>query len=80
MDKEMMCAICGKYIIPTKEGRGSISIEILLWFLIIPGLTYSIWRLTSKRKVCPFCKSVHIFSLDSRIGNQLMTEFLKNKK
>ncbi len=36
--------------------RGSFWIEIVLWLcFIVPGLIYSIWRLTTKGYVCPKC-------------------------
>jgi len=53
MKKCTMCEYVGKEKTHTK---GSIVIELILWiFFIIPGLVYSIWRLTSREKVCPNC-------------------------
>lgn len=54
---KMKCALCG-YVGPAKRvTKGSFLIELLLWFFfIIPGLIYSIWRLSNKVKICPKCK------------------------
>jgi len=80
MAKEMMCPNCGNYIVPEKKVRGSIFIEIVLWlFLIIPGLIYSIWRLSSKYKACPVCGNVNIVPVDSPKGKQLMAAFQNNQ-
>lgn len=43
------------------EGRvrvyGSMLIEIILWmFLVIPGLIYSIWRMSNTRIICSQCE------------------------
>lgn len=49
-----MCNFVGKEIYHTS---GSILIEIFLWAcFLFPGLLYSIWRLASRKKVCPRCK------------------------
>lgn len=52
------CMTCGADGKPTKNTRGSIWIEIVLWLMfIVPGLIYSIWRLTTRREVCAACGS-----------------------
>ena len=39
-----------------KITKGSIGVEILLWlFFIIPGLIYSVWRVSSRYDGCPKC-------------------------
>lgn len=49
-----MCGFIGKEVSFTK---GSILIEIFLWCIFFfPGFLYSIWRLTTRSKVCPNCK------------------------
>jgi ssDNA-binding Zn-finger/Zn-ribbon topoisomerase 1 len=35
---------------------GSFAIELFLWLLLlVPGLIYSIWRLTARHQACPVC-------------------------
>ena len=71
-----ICAKCGTKTKPITVTRGTIWIEIVLWlFLLIPGIVYTIWRLTSKYKACSICKSPDIVPLDSPRGKKLTTEF-----
>lgn len=52
------CMTCGTSGLPKVITKGSIFIEIFLWLcLIVPGLIYSIWRLSSRHKACPSCGS-----------------------
>lgn len=79
---EMVCKNCG-FIGPVrKTTRGNLLIEIILWLLlIIPGICYSIWRLISKRRICPKCGSINLIPLDSPLGAELAKELerLKHK-
>ena len=44
--------------------RGSFGIEVVLWLcFIVPGLIYSIWRLTTKGYVCPKCDYRYVAKL-----------------
>lgn len=69
----MHCMTCGTDAPPTKRTRGSIIIEIILWImLIVPGLIYSIWRLTTKRDVCSSCGAENIipFSAPAAVAHR----------
>jgi hypothetical protein len=60
------CMTCGTDGEPKTETRGSIVIEIVLWLMfIVPGLIYSIWRLTTKRPVCRACGSATLVPYDA---------------
>ncbi len=64
--KEFICTTCGYVGKPKKYVKGSILIEIVLWFFIlIPGLIYTIWRQTSKHKGCPNCEHGLMIPADS---------------
>jgi hypothetical protein len=54
----MYCKKCGN-VGPTKATmKGSFAIELVLWlFFLLPGLVYSIWRLTTKGRGCSVCGS-----------------------
>ena len=55
---DWICTQCNWTGRPVSFTGGSFLIELLLWlFLCLPGLIYSIWRLTTRRKVCPVCRS-----------------------
>jgi len=49
------CTRCGSFGKPTNVANGSFGMELFLWFLLLPGLIYSLWRLTTRQKVCRFC-------------------------
>ena len=65
MSATMMCTQCGTVAAPKTYTKGSLLIEMLLWTMCFPGLIYSVWRLTSRCKVCPACKSNAIIPMDS---------------
>lgn len=75
MARPLICTACGSIVRPAMFTQGSILIELVLWLcFIVPGLIYSIWRLTSRQSVCPRCQSPHLVPLDSPRGLKLMEE------
>lgn len=73
--KESVCTNCGFVGKPGKETKGSILIEIILWFFfILPGLIYSLWRLSTRKPVCPKCKQQTMIPTDTPKGQQLMSQ------
>jgi hypothetical protein len=45
---------------------GSFVIELFLWLIfLLPGLIYSIWRVSTKHQVCGRCQSRELVPLDS---------------
>jgi len=73
--KRMFCANCGYGGNPIKVVKGSFFIELILWiFFLIPGLIYSIWRLTTKALVCPKCKTPNMVPLSTPKGQLLLEE------
>jgi hypothetical protein len=52
------CMMCGSDMWPRKIVRGSFFIEIILWLcFLVPGIIYTIWRLTTKKQACSVCGS-----------------------
>ena len=81
MAKQKICGSCGTIDNPKKHTKGSFLIEVILWLcFILPGLIYSIWRLTSKEVVCRTCKSKYLVPLDSPKGRALRRELATNNK
>ena len=39
---------------------------------LVPGLIYSIWRLSARKDACPACHGVHLVPADSPAGAQLV--------
>ena len=66
MATQMLCNRCGSVGKPKRRTRGSILIEIVLWIcFIVPGVIYSIWRLTTRESVCSKCGSAELLPLDT---------------
>lgn len=64
--KERFCTVCHSVGRPRTETRGRFLIELALWlFFLVPGLIYSIWRLTTRRPVCGTCGSPAIVPVHS---------------
>ena len=69
-----VCTTCGHHGQAKTRVRGSIWIELVLWVcFIVPGLIYSIWRLTTKQKICSSCGASNLVPPESPVGK----EFLK---
>jgi|GEM_PF-983782 len=68
-----ICTQCGNIGDPKTETKGSIIIEIVLWLcFLIPGLIYSIWRLTSRYKACKLCNGNSVIPINSPVGMQII--------
>lgn len=50
------CPKCGSHVEPQVQRKGSMKLQIVLWFcFIVPGLFYSMWRETTRKLTCPQC-------------------------
>lgn len=66
MAREMYCPNCRGVGTPKIITKGSIIIELFLWLMmLLPGLLYSLWRLSSRHRGCRFCGSPHMIPIDS---------------
>jgi len=75
MEKTLVCKSCGYLGKAKTVTKGNLGIEIVLWmFFIFPGIIYSIWRLSSKRKACPKCGSTELIPYDSPIAKKTITD------
>jgi ribosomal protein L40E len=72
---EMICSRCGTSGNPTTATKGNILIELILWCaLLIPGLIYSIWRLSSKTDVCRACGSESLVPIHTPLGKRMLAD------
>lgn len=70
---DWICLSCGVIGRPMKLTPGSFLIEVALWLLFcLPGLIYSLWRLTAKRRVCYSCLGSTIIPATSPRGSQIV--------
>lgn len=71
--KHVICADCGSQDYTHKVTRGRFAVELLLWFFcILPGLVYSIWRLSTRYRACAGCGSTRLLPTSSPIGRELV--------
>jgi len=71
MAKQMFCTACGHEGSAKKETPGSFLIEVILWLaFLVPGIVYSVWRITNKYFVCSKCKNKSVIPSDSPMALQ----------
>jgi hypothetical protein len=72
----MICPHCGTRGEPVTIARGNMAIEIVLWLcFIIPGIIYSLWRLTTKIRACPSCRAEGMVPVTSPRGRELLARY-----
>lgn len=75
MAKLSICTSCGFVGSPKKITKGSILVELALWLcLIVPGLIYSLWRVSSRYEACPECRNATMIPTGSPMGKKLVGE------
>jgi hypothetical protein len=71
----LICTACGTQGNPKTRVKGSFLVEIILWmFFLFPGAIYTVWRLTTKEKVCRTCGANTLVPLNSPMGRKLLAE------
>lgn len=71
---QLICANCGTVGSTKTVTKGSILIEIILWLcLLVPGIIYSLWRHTTRTKVCRACGAAKLIPVNSPMGKKLRT-------
>jgi hypothetical protein len=69
----MVCTQCGHHGFTLAKVKGSTGIELILWLcFLIPGLIYSVWRLSSRRPVCTACGSSALVPPSSPVGQRML--------
>lgn len=72
-DSERICTTCGHTGEPGRYTPGSFLIEVVLWLcLIVPGLVYSLWRLSARRDVCAKCGASTLLPLDAPLARRFV--------
>lgn len=70
-----VCKDCGTTGRAKRVTRGSILVEIILWLcFLVPGLVYSLWRISTRYNACEVCGSRDIVPLSSPVGAKLAAE------
>lgn len=69
----MVCPTCGHHGETATRTKGSMAIEIVLWLLfIVPGVIYSLWRLSTRRAVCAQCGAETLVPPTSTVGQRVL--------
>lgn len=73
MAKDLVCTSC-ETVGPSKRvTKGSLLIEIFLWLcFLVPGLLYSLWRLTTRYDACRSCLSTTLIPSNSPAGQKFL--------
>lgn len=67
-----VCKDCGTVAEPKRKARGAMAVEIILWLcFLLPGVVYSVWRLSNKYDACAACGSEKLLPLSSPVGAQV---------
>lgn len=71
--EKVICTSCGVAAASgRKVAKGSFLIEVILWLcFLIPGLIYSIWRISNKQTVCRSCGQATVIPIDSPMAKAL---------
>jgi hypothetical protein len=70
-----VCTRCGTVGPAVKVMSGSFGVELALWCcFLLPGFIYSIWRLTTKRRVCGSCGADAMVGSNSPVGRKLIAD------
>jgi 5-methylcytosine-specific restriction endonuclease McrA len=73
---DYVCSHCGTTGAVRTHTRGSLLIEIILWLcFIVPGVIYSLWRLTTRRRICAACGQDALVPSNSPRGRELVARF-----
>ncbi len=70
--KVWACKTCGSVGQTGSAASGSCLIELVLWMCaIVPGVIYSLWRISSRKSKCKVCGSKELVPLDSPEGRRI---------
>lgn len=60
------CVQCEHFGTPKNYTNGAFAIEAILWLMfLVPGLIYTIWRLTTRYSGCPRCGAPHMIPAEA---------------
>lgn len=75
MADKMVCTACGNVGPAKTMTKGSFGLEVVLWLcFLLPGLIYSIWRLTTRHEGCAVCGNVQLLPSSSPMAQKFMRE------
>ena len=70
---QIACSNCGYTGKSKRIPKGSMAVEIVLWLcFLVPGLIYSVWRMSSYHATCPVCGGSNLVPLNSPNGKKIL--------
>ena len=77
MSDELVCTNCGHVGHATKNTKGHFALEVVLWLcFLVPGIIYSIWRLTTRHEACPVCGNANLLPKSAPVAQKFLRENL----
>ena len=74
-NQQVVCESCNEQTMSVTKMKGTMLINIvLLVCMVVPGVLYFVWRLTTKHKACGSCGSDQILPINSLKGKKLLKE------
>jgi hypothetical protein len=70
---KMVCTNCGHFGTSRTHTPGSFVVERFAWLLfILPGLVYSLYRVSARKKVCAMCGAAQLVPEHSPLGQRII--------
>ncbi|WP_291986606.1 hypothetical protein [Candidatus Accumulibacter sp. ACC007] len=80
MSEELVCRNCGHVGETKTVTKGHFALEVVLWLcFLVPGIIYSIWRLTTRYQACPVCGNANLLPMNGPMAQKFLIENLPDK-
>jgi hypothetical protein len=80
MSEDVVCPSCGHVGDTTTVTKGHFALEVVLWLcFLVPGIIYSVWRLTTRYEACPVCGNPHLLPRSAPMAQKFLRENLPEK-
>lgn len=72
----LICRTCGTMGNAEVQRRGSATLEVFFYFfLVFPGIFYSIWRSGKRKRTCKACGTSDLIPIGTPAGRSLLNKF-----
>lgn len=73
MAEPVVCTVCETVDYPRRHTRGSFALEVALWCtFIVPGVIYSLWRVSTREHVCRACGRPATVPFDTPVARRIV--------
>jgi len=80
MSEILVCTNCGHVGETKTVTKGHFALEVVLWLcFLVPGIIYSIWRLTTRHEACPVCGNTNLLPQNAPMAQKFLRENLPDK-